>query len=76
MEDYSPLGDAAMTMALHLAMDIWRARDALSCAWFTAREHTQAEYRWIAKFGNGKRAAMPWGGGFGIWQACWIGWCL
>ncbi|MCA7037166.1 hypothetical protein LE119_04080 [Escherichia coli] len=31
---------------------------------FMAREHTQAEYRWIANFGDGKRANMPWWGGF------------
>ncbi|EHK4262480.1 TPA: hypothetical protein MX298_000855 [Escherichia coli] len=31
---------------------------------FIAREHTQAEYRWIANFGDGKRANMPCWGGF------------
>lgn len=31
---------------------------------FIAREHTQAEYRWIANLGDGKRANMPWWGGF------------
>lgn len=31
---------------------------------FLAREHTQAEYRWIAKYGQGKRMNMPWYGGF------------
>ena len=29
-----------------------------------SREVTQAEYRWIEKYGKGKRANMPWWGGF------------
>lgn len=28
------------------------------------REHTQAEYRWVERYGNGLRANMPWWGGF------------
>lgn len=28
------------------------------------REHAQAEYRWIERFGHGLRANMPWDGGF------------
>lgn len=29
---------------------------------FVGREHAQAEYRWIERFGNGKRANLPvWG---------------
>jgi len=31
---------------------------------FTGREHTQAEYRWIETFGRHRRANMPWWGGF------------
>ena len=31
---------------------------------YLGREHAQAEYRWIAQLGNGKRANMPWWGGF------------
>ncbi len=34
------------------------------CTFFIAREHTQAEYRWIEMFGHGKRINMPWWGGF------------
>lgn len=34
------------------------------CTFFIAREHTQAEYRWIEMFGHGKRMNMPWWGGF------------
>jgi hypothetical protein len=29
---------------------------------FITREQTQAEYRWIEKFGQGKRKNMPWWG--------------
>lgn len=28
------------------------------------REHAQAEYRWIERYGNGKRANLPLWGGF------------
>lgn len=35
---------------------------------YLGREHTQAEYRWIAQFVAGKRANMPWWGGFS-WRA-------
>lgn len=31
---------------------------------FIGREITQAEYRWIAAYGHGRRANMPWWGGF------------
>lgn len=31
---------------------------------FAGREHAQAEYRWIERFGHGVRANMPWWGGF------------
>lgn len=34
------------------------------CTFFIAREHTQAEYRWIKCFGDGHRQNMPWWGGF------------
>jgi len=33
---------------------------------FIGREHAQAEYRWIENYGNGKRANMPWYGGFSV----------
>ncbi len=39
-------------------------RAIAGCAFFIAREHTQAEYRWIEMFGHGKRMNMPWWGGF------------
>lgn len=31
---------------------------------YAGREITQAEYRWISKFGEGRRDNMPWWGGF------------
>lgn len=31
---------------------------------FLMREVTQAEYKWIKAYGSGKRANMPWWGGF------------
>ena len=35
---------------------------AFGAALFLGREHAQAEYRWIERFGNGKRANLPiWG---------------
>ena len=32
------------------------------CAFFTGREHAQAEYRWIEEFGSHRRAYLPWWG--------------
>lgn len=32
----------------------------LAIAFFTGREHAQAEYKWIENFGAGKRKNMPW----------------
>ena len=31
---------------------------------YMGREHAQAEYRWIERYGSGQRANMPWWGGF------------
>lgn len=31
---------------------------------YVGREHAQAEYRWIERFGFRRRANMPWWGGF------------
>jgi len=66
--DLTPLLHAALAMACQAALGLvlgdWISGAALACCWFIAREHTQAEYRWIAEFGVGKRANMPWWGGF------------
>lgn len=72
MLDLSPLTHAAIAVVVQCAFGLltgmWGAGGAIGCMWFIAREHTQAEYRWIAKFGAGKRANMPWWGGFD-WRA-------
>lgn len=36
------------------------------CAFYIGREITQAEYRWISSFGEGRRANMPWWGGLDL----------
>lgn len=66
--DLTPLGHAAAAVLIQcsigLAFSQWAFGGALGCMWFIAREQTQAEYRWIAKLGSGKRENMPWWGGF------------
>ncbi len=72
MPDFSPLIHATAAVAAQCAVGLvsgmWGAGGAIGCAWFIAREHTQAEYRWIAQLGGGRRANMPWWGGFD-WRA-------
>lgn len=72
MADLSPFSHALLSVAAQSLIGIlsgeWAAGGAIGCMWFIAREHTQAEYRWIAQFGAGKRANMPWWGGFS-WRA-------
>lgn len=71
-KDILPIGHTAAAVSLQIAIGMafgmWGVGGALGCMWFIAREHTQAEYRWIAQFGAGKRANMPWWGGFD-WRA-------
>ena len=38
----------------------WWAGAAICAALFIGREQAQAEYRWIAWFGNGKRENLHW----------------
>lgn len=58
---------AAITLAVQLAgwalLGAWWP-GAMVAAGYIGREHAQAEYRWIERFGGGKRANMPWWGGF------------
>ena len=58
----------------------WRAGTAAACAWAIAREITQAEYRWIETFGEGRRANMPWWGGLDlrVWGYVdpWLDWIV
>ena len=42
----------------------WLAGACFGVAFFLGREHAQAEYRVIEHFYEGKRANMPWYGGF------------
>lgn len=51
-------------IALGLLLSNWIIGGILACTWWIAREHTQAEYRWIEKYGQGKRANMPEWAGF------------
>ena len=68
--DLSPLFHAFAAVAVPrifgLILGAWRIGAVPGCLWFIAREQTQAEYRWIAKFGDGHRDNMPWWGGFAI----------
>lgn len=72
MKDLSPLSHAVSVITLQCLFGMlagkWLEGGVMGCMWFIAREHTQAEYRWIAQFGAGKRANMPWWGGFS-WRA-------
>jgi hypothetical protein len=42
----------------------WWIGAAAAAGLFVGREFTQAEYRWIERFGGGRRANTPWWGGF------------
>lgn len=72
LPDLSPLFHTIVAVFLQIAFGFisgnWVTGGAIGCMWFIAREHTQAEYRWIAQFGCGKRVNMPWWGGFD-WRA-------
>lgn len=61
---YHAIAAALLQYMVGLAINNWFTGGALCCTWFIAREHTKAEYRWIETIGNGKRANMPWLGGF------------
>ncbi len=75
MTDKTPLIHAAVSVALQVAVGLasgdWLSGGIAACIWFIAREHTQAEYRWIERFGNGLRKNMPQWGGFDyrVWNA-------
>ena len=66
--DWTPLIHAALALAAQLLGGLllgdWILGGVLACTWWLAREHAQAEHRWIQYFGAGKRASMPWWGGF------------
>ena len=66
--DISPLLHALCAVAAQILVGLftgnWAYGAIAGCTFFIAREHTQAEYRWIEMFGHGKRMNMPWWGGF------------
>lgn len=68
MTDKTPFIHAAVAVAVQVAVGLalgdWISGGVAACVWWLAREHTQAEYRWIEKFGKGLRANMPQWGGF------------
>lgn len=68
MKDISPIFHALCAIAIQALVGLFTgnllAGGLAGCVLFLAREHTQAEYRWVAEFGGGKRANMPWWGGF------------
>lgn len=45
----------------------WWVGGLVMAAFYVGREITQAEYRWISSFGEGRRANMPFWGGLD-WQ--------
>lgn len=74
MTDKTPLIHAAVSVAVQIAVGLlsgdWLAGGIAACIWWVAREHTQAEYRWIERFGwdheteGYLRRNLPWWGGF------------
>lgn len=57
--------------AIGLLTGNWWAGAAFAIGFYAGREHAQAEYRWIERYGLGVRANMPWHGGFQgrVWTA-------
>lgn len=53
-------------IGLGLASGNWLLAGLAGAAVFIGREHAQAEQRWIERFGLGRRANMPWWGGFDV----------
>lgn len=49
--------------AIGIATGNWWIGGAFAL-FYMGREHAQAEYRWIEHYGAGRRANMPWWGGF------------
>lgn len=65
MKNFEHSAYALLFMAIiGLLTNNWFAGACFGIAFFVGREHAQAEYRVIQKFYEGKRANMPWYGGF------------
>lgn len=66
--DWTPVFHALIAVLAQalvgLVLGNWWLGGALASSWWLAREHTQAEYRWIQAFAGGHRAGMPWWSGF------------
>lgn len=66
--DWTPVLHALIALLAQVLVGLvvgnWWLGGALACCWWAAREHTQAEYRWIQAFAGGHRTGMPWWGGF------------
>jgi hypothetical protein len=69
---------AAIQLLVGQVSRSWTGGAAAASAWFISREITQAEYRWIERFGGGLRANMPWWGGLDlrVWDHLdpWLDW--
>ena len=57
-----PLAAFIQALTAYLTGDLWLGA-AIASGFFCGREHAQAEYRWIERYGFGLRANMPWHGG-------------
>lgn len=72
---------AFLTLVLgRVLLRSWSAGALAATAWALSREITQAEYRWIERFGEGLRANMPWWGGLdpAVWSRFgpWLDWLV
>ena len=80
----SVIGHILLALLIQLAVRLitrsWPTGAAAACAWAISREVTQAEYRWIERYGGGLRANMPWWGGLdpAVWQSLdpWLDWIV
>lgn len=52
----------AVQVAVATATGNWWAGGLVMGAFYYGREITQAEYRWIKEFGQGRRVNLPWWG--------------
>lgn len=72
-----PLLAMAIQAAIAILLGSWWAGALVASAAYIMREVTQAEYRWIAAYGAGLRANMPWWGPFDlrVWNVkAWTDW--
>lgn len=72
-----PLIAVALQIATFVTFGSWWFGVPLATAVYLMRETTQAEYRWIERFGGGLRANLPWWGRFDprVWKVKdWTDW--